>query len=200
MSPSMDPTMEFLTELWLPILVSAVFVFVASSLVHMVLKYHAKDYGKLANEDEIMDFMREKGVSEGQYALPSVCSMAELAEPETIAKFEKGPVAFINVMPSGPPTMGKALFYWFLYSVLVSIFCGYIGWFSLGAGAHYLEVFRITGTVAVLAYGFAVIPESIWKGQSWVTTCRFILDGIIYGLVTAGAFGWLWPSLPVPGA
>ncbi len=188
--------MEFLTALWLPILLSAAFVFIASSVVHMVIQYHCKDFSKLEQEDEIMDFLRDKGLQPGQYVFPYMASMKEMGEPDMIAKYEKGPVAFMNVWPSGPPTMGKALVQWFLYSVLVSVFCGYIGMFALGEGAHYLDVFRITGTISVFAYGLASIPESIWKGQSWKSTSRYILDGVIYGLVTAGTFGWLWPAAP----
>jgi len=52
---------------------------------------------------------------------------------------------------------------------------------------------RVTGTVAVLAYGIANDPESIWKGQRWDVTLKFIIDGVAYALLTAGTFGWIWP-------
>ena len=43
-----------LAALWLPILLSAVIVFVASSLMHMLLKYHQGDYRQLPDEDKIL--------------------------------------------------------------------------------------------------------------------------------------------------
>jgi len=98
------------------------------------------------------------------------------------------------VIPSGPPAMGKCLVQWFLYSVLISFFVAYIATFSLAAGDHYLKVFRLTGTIAVVGYAFGQVNNSIWKGVSWWTTVKFIFDGVIYGLVTAGVFGWMWPQ------
>ena len=38
--------MVSLTALWLPILLSAALVFLASFLIHMVIGYHAADYGR----------------------------------------------------------------------------------------------------------------------------------------------------------
>jgi len=35
---------------------------------------------------------------------------------------------------------------------------------------------------------------SIWYRRSWSTTLKATLDGVIYGLLTGGAFGWLWPA------
>ncbi|NOX58105.1 MAG: hypothetical protein GXP29_04510 [Planctomycetes bacterium] len=112
-----------------------------------------------------------------------------------VEKYKQGPVGFLTVMPSGTFKMGTCLTQWFLYSLLVSVFAAYITHTALEPGASYLAVFRLTGTVAVAVYGVSYIPNSIWKGTSWTTTLKFIFDGIIYGLVTAGTFGWLWPSV-----
>jgi hypothetical protein len=40
----------------------------------------------------------------------------------------------------------------------------------------------------------SIIHNSIWRGQSWGTTWKHVADGLVYALVTAGTFGWLWPS------
>lgn len=183
-----------LADLWLAILLSAVFVFVVSFVLHMVIPIHKGDFAKLPNEGELLDAMRGRGIQPGDYAFPYAGSVGELGSPETIEKFKQGPVGFLTVVPSGPPAMGKSLLQWFLYSVLVSVFAGYVGTFRLSPGSHYLEVFRLTGTVAVVAYSLGNIPNSIWKGTSWWTTVKYVFDGVIYGLVTAGTFGWLWPS------
>ena len=110
-----------------------------------------------------------------------------------VEKFKQGPVGFINVKPSGPPAMGKYLGTWFAFCVVIGIFCAYVASRTLGPGTEYLMVFRITGTVAFVAYGVSSVSESIWKAQQWSTTGRFLVDGLVYSLLTGGVFGWLWP-------
>ncbi|MCZ6683290.1 MAG: hypothetical protein O7B26_08900 [Planctomycetota bacterium] len=186
--------MDFLTNLWLPILLSAVFVFIASSILHMVIPFHKSDFKKLPGEDKVLEEMRAQGVQPGEYMFPCAASMKDASTPEMVEKFKKGPVGIVNVMPSGEPEMGKNLAQWFAYSILISFFTAYIAWHMRASLAEYLDVFRMTGTIAVMAYAVSNIPNSIWKGVSWRTTLKFVFDGVIYGLVTAGTFGWLWPD------
>jgi len=186
--------MEFLTELWLLILVSAVFVFLASSVIHMALPIHKNDYAKLPSEEAALDAIRGGGLPPGQYVFPHACSMKEWGTPEHIEKMNKGPVGFMTVLPNGPMGMGKQLTTWFLYCIAVSVFVAYLADLALPAGADYLAVFRITGTVGFLGYGLGAVIDSIWKGQPWSTSFKFVFDGLVYALVTAGAFGWLWPG------
>ena len=183
-----------LIELWLPILLSAVFVFVASSIIHMVLATHNSDYKKLPGEEKVLQEMRTQGVAPGTYAIPRAGSMKEMATPEMIEKYKRGPVGFMTVIPSGPPAMGRNLVLWFLYSIFIGVFVAYVSALGLSRGADYLAVFRIAGTVAILGYAVSSIPDSIWKGQRWGITLKFVFDGVVYGLVTAGTFGWLWPD------
>ncbi|MHC5066854.1 MAG: hypothetical protein ACYTG5_23105 [Planctomycetota bacterium] len=117
--------------------------------------------------------------------------MEELRNPEVIAKFEQGPVGILNVIPSGPPTMAKNLVQWFAFCVLTSIFVAYVASFSMEPGWAYLDVFRLTGTVAIVTYATSNFQEAIWKGGSWGTALKCVFDGLIYGLVTAGIFSWL---------
>lgn len=180
-------------SLWMPILASAVFVFVVSSLVHMVLRYHASDFRGLPNEEATADVLRSANLSPGQYHLPHCDSLKEVATPEMQEKFKRGPVAIVTVMRSGPPAMGKALVQWFAYTVVVGVFIAYLAGRFLPAGEEYLTVFRFAGTAAFLGYGLGPIVDSIWKGVPWITTLKNLLDGLLYSLVTAGAFGWLWP-------
>ena len=186
--------MEFLAELWLPIILAAVLVFVASSILHMLLPIHKGDYRKLADEEQVLETMRTTGVTPGLYMFPCPASMKDVYTPEMIEKFKRGPVGFLTVVPSGEQRMGKSLVQWLLYSLLVSIFVAYLTWHAVGPGAEYLSVFRIAGTIAVLAYAVAVVPDSIWKGTPWKVMLKFVFDGVVYGLVTAGTFGWLWPE------
>ncbi|MFQ5511583.1 MAG: hypothetical protein ACE5EO_07010 [Candidatus Krumholzibacteriia bacterium] len=186
--------MEFLSDLWLPILLSSVFVFVASSIMHMALPFHKRDYKKLPDEADVLDAMRTHGVAPGHYMFPCAGSMKDSCTPEMIEKYEKGPCGFMTVVPTGRPAMGKSLVQWFLYSLLVSVLAAYVARVGRGPGADYLEVFRVTGTAAILGYAVGSLQDSIWKGQSWGITLKFIFDGVLYGLLTAGTFGWLWPG------
>lgn len=186
--------MVAIAELWLPILVSAVFVFLASSVIHMALPIHKADFAKLPGEDDIMETMRKNGVGPGGYMCPCPADMKDMGSPEMLAKYAAGPVGFFYVLPNGPPAMGKSLVQWFLYCLVVGLFVGYIGTFSLAPGADFQIVFRVTGTAAFLGYALGVVLDSIWKGQSWIVSGKFLFDGTVYTLVTAAAFGWLWPG------
>ena len=57
-----------------------------------------------------------------------------------------------------------------------------------------MTVFRLTGTAAFLGYALTNVTNSIWKGVSWGVTAKFLFDGLVYALVTAATFGWLWPA------
>jgi len=186
--------MVSIPALWLPIVLSAVIVFVASSILHMALTYHKSDYQKLPGEEKVLAAMREAGVGPGNYAFPHAASNQERASEEWVKKAQQGPVGMANVLPSGPPAMGKYLGTWFVFCLVVSIFVAYLTGRTLAAGTHYLAVFRVAGTSAFLAYGLGQAMDSIWRGQRWSTTFKGMFDGLIYALLTAGTFGWLWPG------
>ena len=186
--------MAFLTELWLPIVLAAVFVFVASSIFHMVLPFHRSDYKKMNNEDAVLESLRTNNVAPGMYMFPCAESYKDFQTPEMQEKWKKGPVGILNVMTPAGFNMGRNLGLWFLYLLLVSVFVAYVARLSLADGAEYLEVFQVTGAVAMLGYCIGIINDSIWKGQRWGTTLKFMFDGAVYALLTAGTFSWLWPE------
>jgi hypothetical protein len=181
------------TSLVLPILVSAILVFLASFLFHMLLPLHRNDLKLLANEGEVQDALRRLNIAPGDYAVPCARTAADLKSPQFIERMKKGPVAFMTIVPGGAHTMGKPLTLWFLYSLLVGVFAAYITGRALGPGAHYLEVFRFAGCTAFIGYSLALMQNSIWWQKNWGATLRSMFDGLVYGLLTAGAFGWLWP-------
>jgi len=184
--------MVSIPSLWLPIVVSAVVVFVASAILHMVLTYHRRDYRPLPEEAAKLGALR--GTAPGYYVFPYCRSPKEMGAPEMQEKYKQGPVGILTVMPSGPPSMGKHLFLWFLFCLLVGVFVAYLTGRALPPGTEYLAVFRFAGTIAFVAYGFGEIADSIWKAQPWSNTIRALIDALIYGLLTAGIFGWLWPA------
>jgi hypothetical protein len=186
--------MVSLTTLWLPILLSAVAVFVASSVIHMVIRWHNHDYSKLPDEDSIVNAIRSSGAGAGEYVFPSADDPADnMKLPEIREKWERGPAGMIRVFPPGQFNMGKNLVHWFVYCVVVSLLAGYVGGVTLGPGAEYMRVFQVVSTAAFLAYAGAVWQDVIWFAASPANAFRAIVDGLIYGLVTAGVFGWLWP-------
>lgn len=187
--------MGFLTTLWAPILLSAVFVFVVSSIIHMVLKYHANDFKKVPDQDAVQAALRPFNIPPGDYCLPRPDTMKDFKKPEFVEKLNKGPIVIMTVLKNGNMNMGKSLGLWFAFSILISICAGYVAWHAVAPGGSYLSVFRFVGCVAFMGYSFAHIPHSIWHGKSWCTTFKMVFDGLIYGLVTAGTFGWLWPQM-----
>lgn len=179
-------------SLWLPILVAAVLVFVVSSLIHTVLGYHAGDFAALPDEDSARSAL--SGVPAGDYAIPHASSKEERSSEAYQAKMNEGPVAFMTVFPGGEVGMGASLVQWFLYCVLVGLFAAYVAGRALPAGAEYLSVFQIAGSVAFAGYALALLQNSIWLRRKWSTTLKSVFDGLVYALLTAGTFGWLWPG------
>ena len=185
--------MVSLGSLWLPILLSSVLVFVVSAIIHMVLKYHSSDYTRLPNEDAVRAAIRAGNPPPAQYMIPYCSDMKDMEKPEVKQKFIEGPIAVMNIMRPGPPNMSKSLIQWFVFVLFVSFFIAYTAGHAIPPGTRYLEVFRVVGAIGFLAYGAGQITESIWMGRPWRVTLKGVLDGLVYGLVTAGTFGWLWP-------
>lgn len=185
--------MVSLGALWLPILLSAVLVFVASTLIHMVLKYHASDYKRLPNEEAVRAAFKGTNAAPAQYIIPHISDMKQMGSPEYIAKVNEGPVAVLNLRPNGVTGMGKALGQWFVFSLVVSAFVAHLAAGALPVGTEYLKVFHTVALATFLAYAAGQLPAAIWMGKPWSIAAKEVLDGLIYALVTAGTFGWLWP-------
>ena len=148
-----------------------------------------KDFAKTANEEGVRAAL--KGASPGLYTVPNCPDPASLKDPEMQRKFEEGPQAYITVVPNGVPTMGGKLALTFGYYVFVGLLCSYFVTRTLSVDANYLATFRVSGTVAFVAYGVAYIQESIWFGRAWGLTAKSLFDALLYGLLTGGVFGWL---------
>ncbi len=182
-------------ELWLPILLSSVIVFIVSSIIHMASPWHKSDYPKMANEEKVLDALRPLDIPPGEYMMPRPSSMQEMRSPEYLEKRNRGPVVMMTVWPKGPASMTGNMVGWFIYSVVVGIFAAYIAGRALPHGAAYLAVFRFAGATAFVGYTLALWQMAIWYRRSLMTTFKSTVDGLIYALLTAGTFGWLWPHL-----
>jgi hypothetical protein len=185
--------MTTLAALWLPILLSAVFVFVASSMIHMFTPWHKGEYPAVPNEDAVMKALRPFAIPPGDYMMPRATSGKDMKSPEFLEKLKQGPVMILTVKSNGPWPMGQALLNWFLNAIVVGIFAGYVASRALDVGASYLEVFRFVGAMAFACYAVALWQMRIWYHRALRTTITSTVDGLIYACLTAGVFGWLWP-------
>lgn len=180
-------------SLWLPILVSAVIVFVASSIIHMVLPYHKSDYGKVPAQDNLLDALRKFNIPPGDYMLPRGDSLKDMKDPVFVEKLKKGPVLMMTVFPPGSFGMGAQLVQWFVYCLVVGVYAAYVTGRAVSPATPYLTVFRFAGATAFACYAVALWQTSIWYRRAWSTTIKTTLDGLVYALLTGGTFGWLWP-------
>lgn len=185
--------MTGLSVLVVPILLSAVLVFVASSIIHMLLPWHKSDCSTLPSEDRLRDVLRPLAIPPGDYMVPRPGNAADIRTPEFAEKLRQGPVLMMTVMPNGPFSMRRNLILWFLYCVAMGIFAAYVASRALPPGAPYLRVFQLAGAAAFGGYVLALWQMSIWYHRAWNTTIKTSIDGLIYALLTAGTFGWLWP-------
>jgi hypothetical protein len=185
--------MTGLFALWLPILLSAGVVVVVSSVIHMATPWHKSDYPKMPNEDKVRDALRPLAIAPGDYVIPRPSSREEMRSPAFAEKMKQGPVVMLTVLPNGPSRISRSLLLWFVYSVVVGVFAAYVAGRALPPGADYLRVFRFAGVTAFVGYAVALWQMSIWFRRAWSTTIKATVDGLIYALLTAGVFGWLWP-------
>ena len=185
-----------LTSLVLPTVIAAVVVFFASFIIHMVLGYHKNDLRKLPDqqEDEILAAVSRLNLAPADYGVPHPGSPQRMKDPAFVSKMTKGPIVFMNVAPGAPPSMGTSLAMWFVFTFVVTFFSAYITSRAVAPGTDYLTVFRFAGTSAFMGYALGQIPESIWYKRNWTRTLKTVFDGLIYALLTAGVFGWLWPG------
>jgi hypothetical protein len=182
-----------LSALWMPILLSAVFVFVALALIHGVVGWHKDDMTAVPGEAQFMEALRGMNVPPGAYRFPYGRTTAEMTTPEFEAKMKEGPVGVMSIMPNGEMNMGKMFGQWFVYSLFVATLAAYITGRTHGSGASFLEVFRVSGAVTFCCYVVGLWQNWIWWGQTTRYTMTYSLDGIIFALVTGATFGWLWP-------
>jgi hypothetical protein len=184
--------MVSILALWLPILLAAVAVFVLSFIVWAVLPWHRSDYAPVPDEEAFRAAL--KNAPAGAYNVPHLPTRQALEQPEYRQKFEEGPAGFLILAPKGVPSMGKPLASWFVWNLVVAVVVAYVAGRALPSGTDYLQVFRITGCVTWVAYGFGIVQESIWFARPWRLTVKQLVDALIFGLVSGGVFGWLWPA------
>jgi hypothetical protein len=185
-----------LAQLWLPIVLSSVFVFAASSILHMVLRFwHGPDAKGFANEDEVAAAIRNGGATGPSLYMIPYCKPEMMKDPAFQQKFTTGPVGVLFLRRAGPMNMGAFFGQWIGFCLLVSLVCAVLALPVLPAGAPHHHVFHVIGLAAAMAYAFGVIPDAIWWGHPWKSALKHLIDGVIYGVVTGLTFAWLWPAV-----
>ncbi len=181
-------------SLWLPILLSAIGVFLISSIIHMVLTYHRSNVTGVPDEDKFRESIGPMKIAPGDYMVPHVASPKDMSSPEMLKKLDDGPVISLTVMPNGPFPMGKNLFFWFVYSLIVGVFSAYLAAQVLTPASDFQTVLQLISSSAFMGYGLALIQDSIWWSRKWSTTIKFLFDALVYAIITGLIFAWLWPA------
>ena len=182
-----------LLSLWMPIVLSAIVLFLASWLLHMMLGHHRADLRRLPHEDAVLDALRAAHIEPGDYMAPHVASPSQMRTPEFRQKKRRGPTVLLTLTPGGEISLGKPLLHWFIYLLVVMLISAYVASRTLTVDAPYLAVFRVVGTVAFMALAMGQPQQSIWWQRNWRATVKYMVDGLVYALLAAGVFGWLWP-------
>ena len=147
--------MEFLTHLWLPILLSGVFVWIASAIAWMAIGHHKKDRDAVpgGRERELMDTIERLKIGPGNYGFPDFCQHDALPRKERTealkALYDRHPQGLLRVW--APVNMGANMALTFAFYLVTSVVIGYLGWAALphGAGAEgvsgasFGQVFRV---------------------------------------------------------
>ena len=184
--------MVSLASLWLPILAAAVAVFIASSIIHMATPWHHNDFAPVPDQARAMDALRSFNLQPGDYVMPRPGNRQEMSSAEFTELAKKGPVVMMSVLP-GDVVIAKNLILWFIYCIAVALCAAYIAGAALPPGAAAKKVFQFAGATAFVGFALGLWQQTIWYNRSWVTTLKSNIDGLLYGLVTAGVFAWLWP-------
>ena len=182
-----------LLDLWLPVVVSAVLVFFASFLSWMILPFHKKEWSRFQDEEAFFAKIRELKIPPGKYMFPYTEGKESCNDPAFLEKWKGGPHGVLQVW-GRVPSFGKNLGSTFVFYLVTGVFVAYLTGHALGPGAAYGQVFRIAGTAALLGYAFATIPDAIWFQKPCGGLMATLIDGLVFALLTAGAFAGFWPS------
>ena len=184
--------MQFLIDLWLPILVSAIAVFFCSFIAWAVSPHHKGDFNPAPDEQGLISAIRALHLKPGRYGFPFCHSHAQAKEPDFLKMWKEGPAGMLNIWPQ--ISMGRNMALTFLVFLAVSTLIAYLADITLQSGDGFARVFQVVGTAGVLAYCFSFLPNIIWFSGGGRAALMCFIDGIIYGLVTGAVFAYFWPS------
>lgn len=181
--------MDFLTTLWLPILLAALAAWMWSFISWAAANLHRGDYRKIPAEDQALSSVRALNLPPGHYMFPY---MTHSKDPAAAEKWKTGPTGTLFIMRQA--SMGGNVLKtlgWFLFS---SVLIGYLASAALPPGTGFGKVFQVVGTAGVLAYCVSSVPNMIWFQAHRSTVVITLIDGLIQGLAAGAIFAALWPK------
>jgi hypothetical protein len=189
--------MSFLAQLWLPIVVSALLVFVLSAVTHMMVPFRLTEWGHLKTQDAIQASLR--GTAPGLYVFPTPADAKERGKPEAMQKVAEGPSGWLTLVHPGPMSWVRNLGLSLAMNLFVSFGAAYIATLTLGAVPlqlfpHERVVFRVISTIGFFAYAAGPIYDAIWFWKPWKSLAMTAVDSLAYGLVMGVTFSMLWPK------
>lgn len=185
--------MEFFTQLWMPIVVSALVAWIISAIIWTAMPHRKKEWGGVTDEDDFRKAITSRKLKPGNYMFP-YCEPAEMKDEAHKNRMNTGPYGTLYIW-THRRGMGACMGGSFVFNLVASFFIAYIAWQALTGQADtaYLKVFQITGATAFLTYTFALIPGGIWFGKPVRSMVYDAIEGLVIALMIAGVFGWLWP-------
>jgi hypothetical protein len=181
-------------ELWLPTLLSAVAVFILSSIIHMVVPWHRNDYTKFPDEAGVLDALRAFNLASGEYMAPRPASRADMGSPEFAEKVKRGPLVILNVASGDSVSLARPLILWLVYVIVVSAMAGHIAYPRHDLQVDSRSIFHTVALTSLLAYAGALWQQTIWFRKPWLTSLKSTFDGLIYAVVTGLIFVYFWPK------
>lgn len=176
-------------ELWLPIVLSGLATHVLSTIAWMVLPHHKPEWGRLPDEDEFQDWIREKGVPAGQYLFPFAESPDEMKSEAFLAR--RGKCNGMLVLWGEVPNMGLAIGQTLAFFLVAAFAIGYLDSLALPREASFGKVFRFTTTAALLTHCFGLFPGVFWFRRR---IAMDLADKVVFALATGLVFAALWPA------
>ena len=184
--------MEFLIDLWLPIVVSTIVLFFASFAAWVILPHHFGDKKKLAHEQEVMNLVKDLKIPPGNYMFPYADNKAEQGSAEFQTRYQAGPRGCLDVYASADMRLNMVLtvLFFFVTSAVIGYITHFVFQISGPDGETFMNVLRVAGTIGMLTHGSSGVLNNIWfKRRSWTD----VLDGIVFGVLIGLIFAALWP-------
>ena len=183
-------------QLWLPIVLSAVILFIASSVIWMFAPHHKTEWKEPPQVDALRTFLRQSGITAGAFVFPhmTAADRADKAKAaEKMKQAEEGPAGVLFLRAPGPMGMGRMMVQQFVFFLVVAALIALLDVHMMDRGTVYLAVFKRDAIIAFLTFGLGTAPESIWFARPWKSFWLQAIDAAIYAGLLAGTFGWLWP-------
>lgn len=185
--------LTLLLPLWLPIVLSAVVVWIASLIASTALPHHKKDFVALPDEDGFAGDMRRRGIPPGNYLFPDFRGREAMKSAKVAKALNEGPVGHLIVWKT-PLTMGDKMLGTLLVHLVVCTLIAYLTRVAIPGPAPFLKVFQVATTAGILAHCFSFIPAALWWGSYKRTIVANVVDGVVFGVMIGAIFGWRWPG------